>query len=97
MDPAALTQELLRQFGLDTRVRNLSFLPGSIDPDLLAAVRIQVLDEAELASPFLARSVAEGASISARNDARAREVLLHACDTMLGRYGTTLVRGAHAP
>ena len=81
---------LLTKHDLSPKERNFHFYPRRLDPDLLAATRIQMMTEAELDDPIAEAAAVAGASVGARNEAKTRAVLLKAAYDMLVRYPTTL-------
>ena len=90
-DPlAARKAATLEAHDLDPRSRNFHFFPRRLDPDLLAATRVQMMTEAELEDPRALAAVVAGAPASDANEAKTRAMLLKAAHDMLARYPTTL-------
>lgn len=83
-------EELLRLHGLDPKKRNFEWKPRSIDYDLLAATRVITMDEAEMSDATSLTLAVSGASVSAKNDARTKAVLLKSLASFLESYTTTL-------
>lgn len=81
---------LLTKHDLSPKERNFHFYPRRLDPDLLAATRIQMMTEAELDDPGAEAAAVAGAPVGARNEAKTRAMLLKAAYDMLARYPTTL-------
>lgn len=82
--------KLMRKHKLHFKARNYELHADRLDPDLLRATRLLVMDAAELYSKQAVRAALDGSSVSARNEAHVRALLLNACDTLLLRYPTTL-------
>ena len=90
-DPlAARKAATLEAHDLDPRSRNFHFFPRRLDPDLLAATRVQMMTEEELEDPRALAAVVAGAPASDANEAKTRAMLLKAAHDMLARYPTTL-------
>lgn len=83
-------EALLRRHGLDPTKRNFEWKVRGLDYDLLAAARIIAMDESELDDDTSVALSVSGASVSAKNDARTKAVLLKSLITSLDGYGTTL-------
>lgn len=83
-------EDLLKNHGLDPRTRNFEWKPVGIDVDLLAATRVIAMNDDEINDPTSVALAIAGASVSARNDAHTKAVLLKSISSFLEGYKTTL-------
>ena len=85
-----IKERLLDKHGLNPKSRNFEWKPVGIDADLLAATRIISMNEDEAHDPTSVTLAIAGASVSARNDAHTKAVLLKSIASFLEGYSTTL-------
>ena len=85
-----IKETLLEKHGLNPKTRNFEWKPVGIDADLLAATRVISMNEDEANDPTSVMLAIAGASVSARNDAHTKAVLLKSIASFLEGYGTTL-------
>ena len=88
-------ERLLLRHGLDPRTRNFQWKHVGLDYDLIAATRIVMMDESEIDDDTSVALAVSGASVSAKNDARTKAVLLKSLSGFLGGYKTTLGEDNH--